>query len=180
MNYPGPERRRPPENRRHPVRSFGQALREFGTDPTPEARWHHVWRDFVPLIALLIAAYAVLSVENKVDQATVNATVAKKVADSQRQGRRVATGIICGALAGVQDAGRLVLTDRLPGTRRFRQPSTAKQQRIRRVYARAYNEVITARIVAEAGVATGERVTAPNGTVNCDAIRVAAGTQPPP
>jgi hypothetical protein len=166
-------------NRRRKRNAFGRALAQLGHDPPPDSRWHHIWRDFVPLAALLIAAYAVIGVEQKVDQATVNATVAKRVADAQREGRRVATGIICGALRGVQDAGRLVLTDRLPGTQRFRQPTTPQRQRIRRVYARAYNRVITKRIIDEAG-ATGARVTRSNGTVDCDATRVAAGTQPPP
>jgi hypothetical protein len=166
--YDGPNRRR--------KRNFlSRALRQLGHDPPPDSRWHHIWRDFVPLAALLIAAYAVISVENKVDQATVNATVAKKVAASQRAGRAVATGIICGALRGVEDAGRLALTDRLPGTARFRRPSTPEERRIRKVYARAYNKVISERIIEEAGT-TADRVVLANGTVDCDALRVAAGT----
>ncbi len=166
-------------NRRRKRNVLGRALAQLGHDPPPDARWHHIWRDFVPLAALAIALFAVLGVEKKVDQATVNATVAKKVAAAQKQGRRVATGIICGALRGVQDAGRLALTDRLPGTRRFRQPSTPALRRARRAYARAYTHVITQRIIGEAG-ATGARVTRSDGTVDCDALRVAAGTQPPP
>jgi hypothetical protein len=172
VSYNGP-------NRRRKRNAISRALAEFGHDPPPDSRWHHIWRDFVPLAALVIALFAVVGVEQKVDKAAVNATVAKKVADAQRAGRGVSIGIICGALRGVQDAGRLALTDRLPGTRRFRQPSSAKQQRIRRAYARAYTRVITRRIIQEAG-ATGARVTRPDGTVDCDDLRVAAGTQPPP
>jgi hypothetical protein len=68
----------------------------------------------VPLLALIIAAVAVFGVEQKVDQAAVNATVAKQLAESQSQGRRIALGVTCGALRGVEDAGRAVITQRLP------------------------------------------------------------------
>lgn len=177
MSYNGPERRTPlgRVDRRKPVSAIGRAVREFGDSPT--SRWHHVWRDLVPLLALLIALFAVVGVEQKVDQAAVEATVAKRAAESQREGRGVAVGIICGALRGVEDAGRLVLTDRLPGTEQYRRPSTAQERTVQRAYATAYNRVITERIIAEAG-ATGERVIEPDGTVNCTELRVASGTPP--
>jgi hypothetical protein len=161
--YQGPNRRR----RRN---LFSRALRQLGHDPGPEDRWHHIWRDFVPLAALMIAAFAVLGVERKVDQATVNATVAKRLAQTQGEGRRVALGVTCGALRGVEDAGRLVLTQRLPGTRGL-YPQSSPRERVRMAQiARAYNQVITDRIVEEAGVA-GERVIEPNGSVNCARLR---------
>jgi hypothetical protein len=171
--YQGPNRRR----RRN---LFSRALRQLGHDPGPEDRWHHIWRDFVPLAALMIAAFAVLGVERKVDQATVNATVAKRLAQTQGEGRRVALGVTCGALRGVEDAGRLVLTQRLPGTAGLFPPATNRERRDRAQIARAYNRVITDRIVLEAGVA-GAEVIEPNGSVNCDRLReVAKAPKPSP
>jgi hypothetical protein len=152
----------------------------LGHEPPPGARWHHIWRDFVPLAALVIAALAVISVERKVDQATVDATVAKRLAETQSDGRRIALGVTCGALRGVEDAGRLVLTNRLPGTERLYPPATARQRRARAQVARAYNRVITDRIVMEAG-ANGAQVIEPNGSVNCDRLReVARAPKPTP
>jgi hypothetical protein len=173
VSYDGP-------NRRRPRNAFSRAVREFGNKPA--SRWHHLWRDFVPLIALMIAAYSVIGLEDKVDDADVKAATArveaataKKLAATQTAGRKVSIGIICGALRGVEDAGRLVLTQRLPGTKRYIPPTTEREQRIREVFARAYNRVITDRIVLEAG-ARGVEVIEPNGSVNCDKLRRAAGT----
>jgi hypothetical protein len=168
--YSGPNRRR----RRNVV---ARGLRQLGHDPGPEDRWHHIWRDFVPLVALVIAALAVLGVERKVDAQAVDARVAKsearvakRLAESQVEGRRIALGVTCGALRGVEDAGRLVLTQRLPGTRGL-YPQSSPRERVRMAQiARAYNQVITDRIVEEAGVA-GERVIEPNGSVNCARLR---------
>ena len=176
MSYTGPDRRR---SRNAAVR----AMREFGNKPI--SRWHHLWRDFVPLVALIIAAFAVIGLEDKVDQQAVDSRVAKaeartakQLAETQQDGRRVALGVTCGALRGVEDAGRLVLTNKLPGTERFVPPSSSREQRVRRIFARAYNKVITDRIVQEAGVA-GEKVIEPNGSVNCERLReVAAAPKP--
>jgi hypothetical protein len=134
----------------------------------------------VPLLALIIAAVAVFGVEQKVDQAAVNATVAKQLAESQSQGRRIALGVTCGALRGVEDAGRAVITQRLPGTERFYPPASRREERMRAEIARAYNRVITDRIVMEAG-ANGAEVIEPNGSVNCDRLReVARAPKPTP
>jgi hypothetical protein len=134
----------------------------------------------VPLLALIIAAVAVFGVEQKVDQAAVNATVAKQLAESQSQGRRIALGVTCGALRGVEDAGRAVITQRLPGTARLYPPTTRREVRARAQVARAYNRVITDRIVQEAG-ANGAEVIEPNGSVNCDRLReVARAPKPTP
>jgi hypothetical protein len=182
VSYDGPNRRR---WWARPWRALYGAVREFGTDPPPTSRWHHIWRDFVPLAALVIATFAVVGLEDKVDDADVKAATArveaataKKLAATQTAGRKVSIGIICGALRGVEDAGRLVLTNRLRGRVRYRQPSTPREQRIRRIFARSYNRVITDRIVLEAG-ARGEEVIEPNGSVNCDKLREAAGTAEP-
>jgi hypothetical protein len=153
----------------------------------PRTRAHHLWRDLVPAIALVLLGFVFLGLENKVDEnavdarvAKVEATTAKRLAESQSEGRRVALGVTCGALRGVEDAGRLVLTQRLPGTERFYAPSSAREKRARAEIARAYNRVITDRIVREAGVA-GERVIEPNGSVNCERLReVARAPKPAP
>jgi hypothetical protein len=169
--YQGPNRRR----RRN---AFSRALREFGREP--EGRWHHIFRDFGTLFALIIAAYAVFGIEQKVDQAAVDATVAKRLAFQQSEGRRIALGVTCGALRGVEDAGRLVLTQRLPRTAGLFPPPTKRERRTRAQIARAYNRVITDRIVLEAGVA-GAEVIEPNGSVNCDRLReVARAPKPSP
>jgi hypothetical protein len=178
MSYNGPERRA-----HQPTRAFKQAIREFGHEPT--GRWHHIFRDFVPLIAVLGLIYAVVGIEGKVDQSAVEARVAaveaqtaKDLARTQSNGRRVALGVTCGALRGVEDAGRMALTQRLPGTKRYIPPSTARERRIREVFARSYNRVITDRIVKEAGAA-GDEVIEPNGSVNCNRLReVAAAPKP--
>lgn len=181
MSYDGQERRR---WWMRPWRLLRSVVAELGNEPV--GRWHHMWRDFVPLLAIAVAAFAVFGVEGKVDDATVNAkvakveaTTAKRVAAAQKDGRRVAVGITCGALMGVEDAGRLVLTDRLPGTERFRRPSSPGEKRVRRAYAKAYNRVISERIRAEAGVAAAGIVGA-DGSVDCDALRLASATAPPP
>jgi hypothetical protein len=177
-DYNGPDRRRKSN-------AFARALRQLGHDPPPDSRWHHLWRDFVPLVALVIALFAVLGVERKVDQQAVDARVAKaeartakQLAEAQSEGRRIAVSVTCGALRGVEDAGRLVLTQRLPGTERFIPPSSKREQRIRRIFARSYNRVITNRIVQEAG-ANGAEVIEPNGSVNCDRLRSVARAPKP-
>ncbi len=81
MSYDGPERRS--------GNWFTRALRDLGTDPAPTARWHHIWRDFVPLAAIIIAAFAVFSVEGKVDETVVQAQIAK--ADAQVASRTART-----------------------------------------------------------------------------------------
>jgi hypothetical protein len=144
------------------------------------------WRLLVPLLAVGIAAYAVLSVEDKVDQQAVDAEVAKaeartatRVADAQKEGRRVAVRITCGALLGVEDAGRLALTDRLPGTEKYRRPSTRAERRVRQVYARAYNRVISNRIREEAGL-TAVGIVRKDGSIDCEALGKASGVPPSP
>ena len=171
MSYEGPERRRP----RNPLL---RALSELGHDPPPSARWHHIWRDFVPLAALLIAAFAVVSSEGKADKAQVDAAVARQATAVQRQGRKAAVGITCGALQGVTEAGRLTLTDRLPGTESLQRSSTSAERHVRRVYARAYSRVISERIREQAGTkALG--IVRRDGTIDCEALSRAAGTAPP-
>jgi hypothetical protein len=153
----------------------------------PRTRAHHLWRDLVPAIALVLLGFVFLGLESKVDEqgvdastAKVEARIAKRLAETQSNGRRISLGVTCGALRGVEDAGRLVLTNRLPGTERFVMPSSARERRIRRIFARAYNRVITDRIVQEAGV-DGERVIEPNGSVNCERLReVARAPKPAP
>ena len=146
----------------------------------PQSRFHHYWRDLVPAVCLVMLGFVLLSLTGKVDEQAVNAEtakvearIAKKLATTQSDGRRVSLGVTCGALRGVEDAGRAVLTGTLPGTERFREPTSEREQRIREVFARAYNRVITDRIVKEAGVA-GEKVIEPNGSVNCEKLREVA------
>jgi hypothetical protein len=153
----------------------------------PKTRAHHLWRDLVPAICLVALGLYGLGLADKVDRNTVDARVAKieastakRLAEAQSNGRRISLGVTCGALRGVEDAGRLVLTQRLPGTERFYPPSSARAERVREAVARAYNRVITDRIVREAGV-NGERVIEPNGSVNCDRLReVARAPKPAP
>jgi hypothetical protein len=154
-----------------------------GTRERATDHWLHrvsaVLSPILATIAVGIAAVAVFSVEDKVDQATVDAGVAKRVADAQRAGRRVAVGITCGALRGVEDASRMILTDTLPGTERLRRPRSRRERRTRRAYARAYNGVISQRIREEAGVERAEDVIDSTGTIDCDELRKASGTAPP-
>lgn len=178
MGPDGAERRRWWARPKRWLRSLVLAL---GAEP--KSRGHHLWRDVMPAIAIAIACVAVFGLEDKVDQNAVDATTAKRVAEAQREGRRVAVSIMCGGLRGVEDAGRLTLTDRLPGTKRYRRPSTPQERRRRRVYANAYNRVISDRIADEAGTTGAEvidGVVKRDGSIDCDALREASGTAPPP
>jgi hypothetical protein len=87
MTYDGPDRRR----RRN---KLTRALAEFGREPTG-SRWHHLWRDFVPGIAIVIAFAAVVGVEGKIDTASVDARIAKRVAGEQQAGRYRAVYSAC-------------------------------------------------------------------------------------
>jgi hypothetical protein len=168
-----------------PLRLLYSIILALGQEP--KTRAHHLWRDLVPAVCLVLLGFVFLGLQDKVDQNAVNARVAKaealtakQLAQTQSEGRRIALGVTCGALRGVEDAGRLVLTQRLPGTAGLFPPATNRERRDRAQIARAYNRVITDRIVLEAGVA-GAEVIEPNGSVNCDRLReVAKAPKPSP
>lgn len=56
---------------------------EFGKEP--QSRLHHIWRDVVPLLALLLAFWAVLGNERTADRALDNSRAAKALAASNRE-----------------------------------------------------------------------------------------------
>jgi hypothetical protein len=176
MSYNGPERRA-----HQPTRAFKQAIREFGHEPT--GRWHHIFRDFVPLIAVLGLIYAVVGIESKVDRAEVKATTAEQVAASQRAGRRTAVSITCGATSAIIEAGRATIlgggrsiTPELErNLRRLGYPSRAQREREARRAAEAYSLGIASAIEKESGV---QGIVREDGTLDCDRLLVAARAQP--
>jgi hypothetical protein len=175
MSYDGPERRS-----RQPLRALKQALREFGREP--QGRWHHIWRDFVPLIAVVGLIYAVVGIENKVNQAEVKATTAKQVADAQRVGRRTAVSITCGATSAIIEAGRATIINgaELPPRlerhlTRFGYAPRAQRRRAARATADRYSRGIAAAIELESGV---QGVVRENGTLDCKRLLVVARAEP--
>lgn len=146
--------------------------------------WVFFWRHVVTLAALAIAVFAVVSAEDKADRAEVKAELAQRDAEANRRqamttraGRQVAIQVLCGGLAGVEEAGRLVLTDRLPSTERFQRPSTRGERRLRAVYAEAYNRVISEAIIDEAGLQATDMLKR-DGTIRCDKLKTAARANP--
>jgi hypothetical protein len=165
-------------NRRRKRNVFARALGQLGHDPPPDARWHHIWRDFVPLFALLIAAYAVFGVEGKVDQATVNATTARQVAASQLEGRKTAVSITCGAISAVIEAGRTSITGGAVPPGRFERnlvrlgyPPEAERKAAAKKAADAYSLSIAKAIERESGV---QGIVSETGSLDCDRLRRAA------
>jgi hypothetical protein len=174
LSYGGPERRQ--------GNAFTRAVREFGSDPLPSSRWHHIWRDLVPLLALVIAAYAVLGVERKVDQAAVDATVAKRVAVSQSEGRRIAIGITCGAVSSVIEAGRATILAGVQLPPRLERrlvsygyPPRAKRIAAARQSAQQYSAGIANAVEKESGV---QGIVRENGTLDCVKVKQASRAEP--
>jgi hypothetical protein len=179
MSYEGGERRR---WWMRPWRVVYGALREFGHDPPPSSRWHHIWRDFVPLLAILIAAYAVLGIESKVDRAEVKATTAEQVAASQREGRRNAVAIVCGATSAIIEAGRASILSggELPprlerNLIRLGYPERAERRAQARAAAEAYSLGIAGAIEKESGV---QGLVRADGTLDCDRLLKASRVEP--
>jgi hypothetical protein len=122
-----------------------------------KADW--AWRRIVPLIALALAAFAVASLQNKVDR--------------QSEGRRIAIEVLCGGILGVQEAGKRILTGTLPPPAP-KSPRTSEQEtESRRLYSISYSRVISARVLEQASI-KGERVLNEDGTINCERLKIAA------
>ena len=175
MSYTGPDRRR----RRN---SFARALLQLGHDPGVDSRWHHIWRDFVPLVALVIAAYAVFGLEDKVDKTAVDVQVARRVADSQREGRQTAVAITCGAISAVIEAGRATITSGSQVSPEFERnlrklgyPPRSQREEAARKAARAYSVSIAQAVEEESGV---QGIVREDGTLNCERVQEAARAAP--
>lgn len=113
--------------------------------------WHgeRVWQDIVPLVALILATWAVAGTQSDLER--------------QREGRVVALDVLCGFANGVSEAGREVILG----------PEGAPDQDERRKLAEQYTTTITNAVVAQAG-AKAESVVNGVGTVDCNRLRVVA------
>lgn len=149
----------------------------------PRSPGHHLWRDLMPLLALLLAFYAVLGSENKADRAELKATAAQQAAASQREGRQIAIAVLCGFGNGVEAAGKASIAQPiLPG--RFRRnleklglpPERLRAERARKAgeaYARSISES-----VAEQASVKAEKVIQPDGSMDCNALQDVARATP--
>jgi hypothetical protein len=172
------------ERRRNGLRGrAGRALYTLGTEP--KTRWRHLWRDFMPLLGVLIAAYAVFGFEGKVDQAAVDARIAKSSASNQAEGRRIAIAVLCGFGNGVELAGKASISTPVqpPRFRRNLEKLGLPSARLRAPAARkageAYARAISESVVEQAG-ADAKTVIKPDGSLNCSALQGVANTAPLP
>lgn len=156
---------------------------------------HQAFRDLAPVIAVGIAAIAVFGNEGKADRADLAASRAELKAaraefkanqnmtqiQIQNQGRAVAIDVLCGGIAGVETAGRKILTDTLPLPPGIpRQPRSRRERRINRSYARAYARVISDAVVSQIKSPRFDPKTVlrRDGTIDCDELRVQARARP--
>lgn len=165
-----------------------------------DGKWHGRWWRFlhrfdqvmerlVPTVAVIVAAVALVAaatalvaLTDKVDQAElkaqrarIEAAEAKRAQAQTAEGRRIARDTLCGGLRGVQQAGRAALTGALFGTTRLQ---AARERRLRRLAARAYNEIISQEVIQTLGI-NAEEVLRENGTIDCAALsRVSQGSDP--
>lgn len=144
--------------------SRGEHPRRRATDRAPG--WLvGLWRNFVPLIALGLAAYAVAGIQTDVDV--------------QRQGRGVAIDILCGFGNGVEAAGKATITTPVqpPEFRRNLEklglPPEAERQANAKVAGEAYARLISQNVADQAGAAAVDVVNK-DGSLNCDALSKAA------
>lgn len=173
-----------PDRRRNGLRGrIGRMLYRLGTQPT--SRWRHLWRDFMPLLALGIASIAVFSAENKADDAAVNSRIAKATALNQAEGRRIAVSVLCGFGNGVEQAGKATLSAPIMPIRFRRElerlglPSDAVRLRGAKAAGEAYARSISNSVVEQAG-ADAKAVIKPDGSLNCSALQGVAKTAPLP
>lgn len=139
--------------------------------PGPERSffWHAlwrvdwVWRRVVPVIAIVLALVAILGLRGKVDRT-------QSQVDAQREGRRVALEVICGALYGVEEAGRLILLGELPPPAPPTPHVSREERDLRDRYARSYTSVINLRVL-EAARIRGKQVFREDGTLDCDKLK---------
>lgn len=103
--------------------------------------------------------------------------------ERQQEGRKISLGISCGAIRGVQNAGREILTNQLDIPKELRKLLTNREnprtRQFRTIYARAYNKEISKAILAEskkAGI-NADDVIDNNGSLDCDAFREKIGLQ---
>jgi hypothetical protein len=87
--------------------------------------------------------------------------------ESQTEGRRAAIEVLCGAVSGVQQAGRDIVLDELPGTEGIRRDHSNQERKRAEVYARGYAKVITEAVAREAGVTQADQVLNPDGSLDC-------------
>lgn len=134
----------------------------------PDAGWRlrlwqaeRAWRDLVPIIALAIAVYAVMHVEDKADKNTVRI-------EQQAEGRRVALDVLCGGLSGVAEGGRKALRGTLLGPPD--PPPSHQEAQLRDAAARAYVRILSTAIIEQAGV-EGKKVLRGDGSVDCELLK---------
>jgi hypothetical protein len=125
-----------------------------------------VWRRVVPVIAIALALVALLGLQDKVDRTQAQV-------DAQREGRQVALEVICGALYGVEEAGRLILLGELPPPAPPTPRVSEREHEKRDKYARSYTSVINKRVLEAAGIKGGE-VFRLDGTLDCEKVKEVA------
>lgn len=143
-----------------------------------EPRWRHalwrfdwIMRRIVPIAALGLAAYAVVGVQGKADNATAQV-------EADRTGRQVAREVLCGGLYGVEEAGRLILLGELPPPAPPPPQLSSSELKAREAYAKSYALVVSRRVLEQAGI-QAKGVLRDDGTIDCDALnRVAAAEKP--
>lgn len=116
-----------------------------------------LWRNLVPLAAVVLAFIAVTRTQGDVER--------------QREGRRVAVDVLCGGLYGVEDAGSRILTGDLPDIPdALRRPQTARERQAALVYAHSYALVISRAVLDQAGV-DGKAVLRKDGSIDCNELK---------
>lgn len=155
------------------VERRGHGPRLYDHDRHPRARKNdHGWRYWLPwlytrtlpLVCLVVAFAALGLALTRVDRAEFKAERAQQAARNQREGRAVAVDVLCGGVAGIEDAGTQALQGKLEGQNGQGLPQRAIDD---------YVGTISRAVSRQAGV-DARRVLKPNGTISCDRLRVAA------
>jgi hypothetical protein len=153
--------------------------------PAPEAaQWKHrlwqadwAWRRIVPVIAVAMAAFAVISNGHKVDKAEFKATRAQQGIAAQITGRRVAIRVLCGFANGVANAGRNVIASGDVGPPTFKRnlqrlglPPDKVRRAAAQQSAKNYVESLTNSVVQQSG-ASGKNLVRKDGTLDCAVLQ---------
>lgn len=123
-----------------------------------------LYHKMLPLVCLVVALVALGLAWTRVDRAEFKAERAAQIARSQREGRTVAVDVLCGGVAGIEDAGTQALQGKLEGQNGHGLPQRAIDDYVR---------TISRAVSRQAGV-DARRVLKANGTIDCDRLRVAA------
>lgn len=136
------------------------------------------WRDFVPAIAIMIAAWAVFLAHQKVDHAELRADHATILAERNLQGRKAAVAVTCSAISAVIDAGRATIGASINvspklerNLRRLGYPSKHQRQKNAKVAARRYATSISRAVARETGT---KGLVHKDGTLNCNRLKKAS------